>query len=81
MLIQCCVCKKIESGNTWIPTDGVIYEASHTYCPDCVEVALSEIQAYRDALQSKSICRSGKHLRLHAAKPLYYTGAHAEHAV
>lgn len=49
MLIQCCVCKKIEIRGRWSPADGIIYDASHTYCPTCAEDALDEIQAFKQA--------------------------------
>jgi hypothetical protein len=53
MLVQCCVCNRIEAGGAWEAADGVIFDASHTYCPDCAEHARTEIDEYWHALHQQ----------------------------
>ncbi len=68
MLVQCCVCMKIEIGDQWQPADSIIYDASHAYCPDCESVAREEILAFQNAFRSACIHAiakgSGRRLRV-----------------
>ena len=53
MMTQCCVCKKIQQDEQWIPDAIHHHEASHTYCPDCVKVVWAEIRAFKRACGSR----------------------------
>ncbi|NIA13450.1 MAG: hypothetical protein GWP08_05170 [Nitrospiraceae bacterium] len=45
MTIQCCVCRKVEMDGKWAVTDeSVASGVSHTYCPVCLQRALSEFK-------------------------------------
>ncbi len=48
MMVQCCVCKRIRRGKVWEWAAKHHHDASHTYCPPCAEIALAEIDAYRN---------------------------------
>jgi len=65
MLVQCCVCKRVEMGDSWKPADGVIYDASHTYCPDCAVGAQDEILAYQHAIRAACLWTAGTHSGRH----------------
>lgn len=49
MIIQCCVCHKIRSEETWLE---IVNEAicdkviSHGYCPACFDAALIEVLSF-----------------------------------
>lgn len=77
MLIQCCVCKKIETESDWEPADGIIYDASHTYCPACAKSARAEIQAYKRARGPQSPRRSGRPAIRDLFEPRFYSDTHS----
>lgn len=59
MLVQCCVCKKIErDGNTWEDASEHYHDASHTYCPTCAKAAWADVEAYRHTYTSASARRA-----------------------
>lgn len=48
MIIQCCVCKMVKWGNGWrFDGQGGRADASHTYCPHCLEACRADIRAER----------------------------------
>jgi hypothetical protein len=49
MQVQCCVCKKLRVGRSWVkPSEDVSqHDLSHGYCPACLDKARKEIQALR----------------------------------
>ena len=47
MRVQCCVCKKVRRGATWIRvTESTLSGArvSHGYCPKCAKQAFEELE-------------------------------------
>lgn len=43
---QCCVCKKVKLGASWVSSNAVQHAAvncSHGYCPDCFRQVLQRI--------------------------------------
>jgi len=44
MTIQCCVCNKVKCDGEWICHDHNVKDASHTYCPACLEKCLQSVQ-------------------------------------
>ena len=52
ILPTCSVCKKIRDQNDqWVPIESYIYQRtevdfSHSYCPDCLNAALKEMEKY-----------------------------------
>jgi len=53
MLSTCSVCKKIrDKDGEWVPIESYINQRteayfSHTYCPDCLEIAMEQIEKCR----------------------------------
>ncbi|GMW00052.1 MAG: hypothetical protein AMXMBFR84_11900 [Candidatus Hydrogenedentota bacterium] len=49
MIVQCCDCKRIRLNGNWkrfhvpVPSTTLV---SHSYCPECLDKALLEIDAY-----------------------------------
>ncbi|MBI5091844.1 MAG: hypothetical protein HZB26_05290 [Candidatus Hydrogenedentes bacterium] len=58
MTKQCCVCKKVNTGATWITVaypESAAAHASHGYCPTCAAVAFAEVEQFaaeRDILRT-----------------------------
>ena len=49
MTIKCCVCKKTRIDDQWLPLDIVSQHdelVSHSYCPICLDAALTELTAH-----------------------------------
>lgn len=49
MITQCCVCRKIRSGEQWLPPDQKLdsnAQVSHGFCPDCAADAELEVAEY-----------------------------------
>jgi len=54
MVVQCCVCKRVQKGTKWIlpsasDLDGNV---SHGYYPRCANQAFAEIQAHNAAMEA-----------------------------
>jgi len=48
MTVQCCQCKRVREGRSWLPAPAVPDDtASHTYCPACYDNALTEVETLR----------------------------------
>lgn len=50
MVIQCCVCQKVQDGNEWIAVEEsylATRRISHTYCPICKKASLDDLQELR----------------------------------
>ena len=73
MLTQCCVCKRIEDDGAWLPADEVLYDASHTYCPECAVSAREEIRAFRQACPSRPHRRTAAHALHELFNPPFYS--------
>ncbi|MFH1743938.1 MAG: hypothetical protein ABIH23_33450 [bacterium] len=57
MIVQCCQCGKIEDGNKWsLPSPELLKKGkiSHTYCPDCCQQALKDIELYMELKRAAS---------------------------
>lgn len=44
MVVQCCVCKQLRVGERWLAHESLEEEASHSYCPTCLEVMKRRIE-------------------------------------
>jgi hypothetical protein len=47
MLIQCCVCKKVQREDHWEDMGEHYHYASHTYCPPCAADAWAEVRNFQ----------------------------------
>ena len=57
MVIQCCVCRKIRQGTSWVAAQQTPQnrnEVSHSYCPECAKRAIEEIRSQSKPLVPKS---------------------------
>lgn len=44
MTIQCCVCHKVKEQGEWIRPTQTVSNASHTYCPVCLEDCMHTVR-------------------------------------
>lgn len=47
MTVQCCKCKKIQSGGRWKTNPETTERVTHTYCPYCLMEARRELLEIR----------------------------------
>lgn len=48
MTVQCCQCKRVREGRSWVPAPAVPESAmSHTYCPGCYANIMTEVETLR----------------------------------
>ena len=67
------MCKKVEDDGVWEPADRILYDASHTYCPDCVGEVREEIRALKKAGFPQPRRRSAVHVLRELFDPPFYT--------
>ena len=57
MTVQCCKCKKVRVDDEWVRPGGAPdANTSHTYCPVCFEMTISELRAEAADLASDRPC-------------------------
>ena len=55
MTVQCCKCKRVREHGQWSASPVVMQgNASHTYCPTCMEECLEEMRELHRAQQSRT---------------------------